>query len=261
MLNRKINPESFDQFLHAYRPPTDMPREPHSTFSPQGNQTWVEPETGEILNSPTSQIKKQSFSFTQEHSAPENFDPMIKNIPNPISIDKTYLPYLPCLITLALQLLVSWFTYQQSQLIELSINQSLQANELVTKELASQKTQLSQFLEEVIALNESLESEILDISKSKVTEVNSTEKPIAKSTPPKKTRPGSTISPAIKYLGAATRDENHQVLIESPTGIHFFRIGDIVFKGWRLSAIESQKLLLTNIDGHQQIIPLTKVYP
>lgn len=261
MLNRKINPESFDQLLHSYRPPTDTHEESILSTASLNHQVWVEPETGEIMNTPSSTSFAQTMPNTKDPSPLNTFSNMIKKSTPPFGVDSNPLSYLPWLVMLALQFALGWFVYSQSEFLEQSLKQSFRTIEDIPQEFASQKNHLNHVLEEIALLNELLESELDQISKTKTSEVTSLEKPNVKTTIPKKiTRPATPTLP-IKYLGSAIRDENHQVLIESPAGVHFFRVGDVIFKGWRLSAIESQKLLLTTIDGHQQIIPLTKIHP
>lgn len=261
MLNRKINPESFDQLLHAYRPPTETHEEAILPTSTLKQPIWIEPETGEILNAPPNFNQTQTIPKTQNPSRLNTFSSMIKQSTPPFGMNANSLAYLPWLIVLALQFATAWFIYSQSEFFEQSLKQSFLTIEDISKEFVAHKNQLNLVLEEITLLNELLESELDQQSKSKASEMVSLEKPITKINAAKKiTRPSVPVLP-IKYLGTAIRDENHQVLIESPAGVEFFRVGDLIFKDWRLSAIEPQKLLLKTIDGHQQIIPLTKIHP
>lgn len=266
MLNRKINPESFDQLLRSYQPPEDRHGYPDSAPSTRPNEIWVEPETGEILNARpnphANHTQTQAFpSHPQDHSYPKDFNTMITKSSNPLSLDNAYQSYIPWVLMYALQFILLWLVYSQTASFEQSLQQSLLSVGEIPKELSAQKGQLGLVLEEITILNERLDSEQEQMTKSKPSEVSVSDKPIVKNSSPKKVSRSSTPTLPIKYLGTAMRNENHQVLIESPAGIQFFRIGDLIFKGWRLSAIESQKLLLTNADGHQQIIPLTKSHP
>lgn len=270
MLNRKINPESFDQDLHAYQPSEDRYGHPDSASSTKTNNVWVEPETGEILSARPSRHTNPHTNYThtqalpphpQDHSHPKDFSTMIKKSSNPLGFDNAYMSHIPWVVICILQLILLWLIYSQTTSFEQSFHHSLASIGDIPKELSAQKSQLELVLEEITILNERLESEVEAMSKSKPSDTPLAEKPIVKNKSQKKVAMNSRPALPIKYLGAAMRDENHQVLIESPTGIQFFRVGDLVFKEWRLSAIESQKLLFTNTVGQQQIIPLTKIHP
>lgn len=70
----------------------------------------------------------------------------------------------------------------------------------------------------------------------------------------KKIHPPKTALPPVKYIGSAMNDQTHHVLIETPKGIHPFRVGDLVINEWRLSAFENKQILLTHPNGRRHVI-------
>jgi hypothetical protein len=168
------------------------------------------------------------------------------------------------------QLVLAWLISSQTEELQYSIKQPLTIIHDFSKQIASQNNQMSLLIDDVSELNESVDSLIEDLSppKSLINKAHNSSnqedqilKNLTKKTNVTKSISLSSVTSSIKYLGSGMRDEFHKVLLETPAGIHFYRIGDIVFKQWRLSAIEQQKVLLTAPNGQQQIIQLSKVLP
>jgi hypothetical protein len=271
MLNRKINPESFQEELRDRR--SNIHEEIPSTpiQSNITNSQWIEPETGEIFNrSNPSSVEAPFYPTPQSNVNTPNSQNMIKT-PNPfLSISRTYVTYAFYAFIMMSQLFLTWLIYTQPEELRHSMKQSLVTTQEFSKQISAQNNQISLLIDDMSELNDAIDSLIegLPPTKSLINKTHianndqdqTPKKQTHKAILKKSTSP-SPISSSIKYLGSGMRDELHHVLLETPTGIQFHRIGDIVFNQWRLSAIEPQKILVTTANGQQQIIQLSKVLP
>ena len=271
MLNRKINSASFDEELRNRRSKIHEEDTPTSIQSNKTNSLWVEPETGEIFNRSNPSTEGDTlYAKPKSQVNTPNFKNMMNSPNHTLSIETHYLPYVFYAFMIISQLILTWLIYSQPEELRQSMKTSLATLEGFSKQLASQNNQMSLLIDDMNELNDAIDSLIEDLSTSK-SFINKThganhhQDQISKKLSQKAVVKSSTLMPplttSIKYLGSGMRDEFHQVLLETPAGIQFHRIGDLVFKQWRLSAIEPQKVLLTTINGQQQIIQLSKVLP
>ena len=261
MFTRKISSQSFDDALGDYRHnPHILHEESFEKSNPDEATHHFDPQTGEILSPSTPKINAQSApkSNTEKH-----YFSQFKQEKLNISSSLLFL-----LISIHLILSVSVTYLITTHLLK---NQTLQLEknaELLTELKKNQISSVDVLHEIQENISESSqEGQPQDISNSDLASNLEAkfEALLQKNIfNPQKTIPSSARTQKvaqlknIKYLGSIKKHDKHHVLIDIDSVVKQIEIGEVIREGWRLAAIEPQKIILATPNGQRHILHLHK---